>query len=216
MPQQPDSSVHVRPEREFVSCRASLQRLHDAAFLGGWIEQLTHNQAHVRLVGTRPVLLGESFYVEAHGPLSMMSFKATCVAIHDEPLAGYPAGDSAANALGALVELRFMDRAAFHPPKERCRKIATALTGVLQSGGASYDVNVVDVGLEGAGLWLTRGIQKGMEVELTVTSSKRAVTVTGLIRHVRNPSEGVYFAGLEIVQMDRVQKILWQELFQTI
>ena len=197
----------VRPEREFLGCRASLQRLHDAQIFGGWVEEISHNQCGVLIKSTTHLNVGESYFLEVHGPRAALQVKTTCAAV--EAMPAEVGGDD------PYLTLYYMSPPAFAMAREKCRKRILDATAIIRHVGVDFDGRLIDMSMDGAGILLQRPIEKGAMVSMSVTSNRRQINVRGEIRHVRQTGN-VYLAGLLLTDVDRVQKVLWQELFDTV
>ncbi|MBL8066044.1 MAG: hypothetical protein JNM34_09325, partial [Chthonomonadaceae bacterium] len=89
------------------------------------------------------------------------------------------------------------------------RSRVKGISVTFQLDGSKLKGEVVDVGERGFGAILSEPIIPGTKLNSEVTTSLGVVSAVGLIRYCNSNPNGTYRAGVELVDMGRLDKPRW-------
>ena len=183
----------------FLRTRVRFQRTGDSRLFSGWILEITQGHVLITASDAGPYAVGEAFFIQANGIRSSTTFKAVLVA--------------ASNG-----NLRFEIKEAIRVMRstEEARVRLDGAIAELCTGGKSTETEVLDISAHGLGLLSPVPIERGEEVQLTITAEcGLVIRATGVVRYCQpgqEPQE--HRIGIQLNPMDRVEQARWQQLIE--
>lgn len=183
---------------KLAGTRTRFQRLADARFFSGWIQQLDARGAVIDFDGGEEVRVGEEFFFEISGKKHTYSFRGRLVLASGKHLAFQILGDL---RLG--------------PVREEVRVAASGAQASVTSANRGYLARVADISPSGVGLLMSVALEREATVELAIDTAQGEVTCKGVVRYCRtaNPAGTAFRVGLALLLDDRCAQAKWLRQF---
>lgn len=187
----------MRDAHLFIGTRARLQRLSDMKFYSGWVQEISHIEAVLRLkASTVPVLVGDEFSIEVSGKENTAVLIAGAVGVQ-----------------GAVVRLQVIRGPALLPAKESARLSLIGYPGKMRCEGADVSFTLADHSEKGLGILVCGDVPRDAEAQFEVVTPLGRVFGKGIVRYCRTDTDSPdrKRVGIELTEMDRIGRA---KLFQ--
>lgn len=182
----------------FICMRCRLQRLKDAKFFGGWVQDLSEDQLHVKLSTKSDLAQGDNFSVEIHGAGKSAMFHAWLAHQQD----------------GQLVFL-INDKVKYMPSRETARMTVDNVLGRCFLSEHELGLSVIDVSAKGCGVLSAEKLTRGEKLDLEFETPYGVVRCVGEVRYSKTSPEhgGMYRTGIRFEPMARLELARWMKFF---
>ena len=182
----------------FANMRTRLQRIKDAKFFSGWVNDFDEQEVRVRLSSPGECEPGDRFLVEIFGTETVATFQAGVSMAFDN--------QAYLNVFGPIQYRR---------ATENARLCVTGMFGTISSEGGDIEARVADISRAGVGLILRKAVPRKTVVHIKLCTPAGEVAGDGEIRYCRpDPSgNGSFRAGVRLSELGRLEKARWLRLF---
>lgn len=199
---------------QFKGARAQIQRVSDARFFGGWVEQLDWPKMRLKIETHLKPSLGDEFSVRLYGPDMDAVFRATL--LQSSFVAAKPAAPDA-EPRPALVTLGLHIHTAVDlvSSSEDARFTAPDLRAYIRLPFKDVDVPVLDISSEGIGVLSPIKFGPRQLIQLQVFSQTKVIECTAEVRYCRKTRgpEQLYRLGLKVQELARMDAPYWRKLW---
>jgi hypothetical protein len=178
--------------------RTRLQRIKDAKFFSGWVNDFDEQEVRVRLSATGECEPGDRFLVEIFGAETIAMFQATITMAFDNQ-----------------AYLSVFGPVQYRRSTENARLCVTGMFGTITADNVEIEARVADISRAGVGLILRKSVTRKAVVHLKLATPAGEVTGEGEVRYCRpDPSgNGSFRAGILLSELGRLEKARWLRLF---
>ena len=183
----------------FANTRTRLQRLKDARFFSGWVNDFDDHEVRIRLSSPGQCEPGDRFLVEIYGSDTVATFQAGVTMAFDNQ-----------------AYLTVFGPVQYRRSTENARLSVSGIFGTVSFEGAEVEARVADISRSGVGLIVRKALTRKATVELKLCTPAGEVTGGGEVRYCRpDPSgNGSFRAGVRLMEMGRLEKARWVRLFE--
>lgn len=182
----------------FANMRTRLQRIKDAKFFSGWVNDFDDQEVRVRLSSPGECEPGDRFLVEIYGTETVATFQAGVTMAFDN--------QAYLNVFGPIQ---------FRRATENARLCVTGMFGTIIVDGVEIEARVADISRGGVGLILRKSVARKASAQLKLCTPAGEVAGEGEVRYCRpDPSgNGSFRAGIRLSELGRLEKARWLRLF---
>lgn len=178
--------------------RVRVQRLRDAKFFSGWLEQLDHHHAAVSLNGTARIDAGEAVFVEIYGPGQRITFPAVVGPSNGRSLVVFPTKP-----------------AVIVPASEGIRVRNDKIRVSLALGSSLLVGQSIDISPGGLAARFPEPVKKDSRVDLTLSAPEFRIRSEARVAYCRPlEDEAAFRCGLAFLHMPRIDRALWLRQFE--
>lgn len=194
------NSAMAQGNSGFANMRSRLQRLKDAKFFSGWVNDFTDQEVRIRLTSSAECEPGDRFLVEIFGAETVASFQAVISMAFDNN-----------------VYLNVLPPVQYRRSTENARLCVSGVMGTVTHEGNEMEVRVADISRAGVGLIVRKAIPRKVTVQLKMSTPAGEVTGEGEVRYCRpDPSgNGTFRTGIRLGELGRLEKARWLRLFES-
>jgi hypothetical protein len=206
----------VRNERDFVNCRARLQRLSDSKFFTGWVESLESQEMILRTDKTVQLHIAEEFSLEIYGDKVRCDCFAVMEGLAKEVKPVYFDSQDLRQEDEVACErykLEITSEYRFFETKEGRRKLVQKFEGMLLINDNEYETEVCDISYGGLGCFFYDRLEIGSTVGFRKKIDGRNLDLEGEVRYCRKDrTTGWFRIGLQWGEMMRTDAGSWNRL----
>ncbi|MBX3113129.1 MAG: PilZ domain-containing protein [Fimbriimonadaceae bacterium] len=210
--------------RSFIGTRARFQRLRDAKFFNGWIEDFSGNRLSISTHNQHAVELGDEFRFEGFGHHISVVFNARLDHIGQLDLGA--AGAMVSQIEGSNVQVIEACRTTFDftvtspirfaASNESVRMQMPEIYTTIDFEGRTIETFTIDVGPQGIGVILREPLPHHAMVDVTVETRLGAVNAAGCVRYCRKDPDraGMMRCGIMFTDLGRMEKPRWERFLR--
>jgi len=210
--------------RSFIGTRTRFQRLRDAKFFNGWIEDFAGNKLRISTPNQHAVERGDEFRFEGFGHRISVVFNARLDEIGQQDM--YSPGMTLSQSEGSDIQLLEACRTIFDfcvtspirfaASTESVRMQMPEIYTTLTHEGTVIETFTIDVGPQGIGVIMREPLPHHAMVDVTVETRFGAVTAKGSIRYCRKDRDraGMMRCGIMFTDLGRMEKPRWERFLR--
>lgn len=196
-----------------MNTRCTFQRARDAKIFHGWVESFEEREIAVRFVG-EGIAEREKFHFQVYGLEQDVRFAGTLHTRLSNTF-GFGDADQSGSVLGMFtICSEFKTSAAQSGARLANQGMSAYFTvdGILVS---DEPIDILDVSVTGISAVLPVQMKKEQRLVAKVMTINGEVEMQLIVRNVRSASAGGTRYGFEILEMHRIDRLRWTQVFSS-